>query len=295
VLPRPFRLLCIEALEVKSFGEVWNGKKGQRSTEIARRDMFKEIREERKWYKNLRIHSTDDSSVISILDEQRGAEIQLMRAKRAMPTTRLRPNQELVETQTPTNSVWNIVRKIIIEEAGLEEGDLGDYVDFDSVGIDSLMSLNILGRLRENLQVDLDRMIFAQYPNVNSLRKFFDRFHSCKGKLQKSSLRTTEMEFRLREIWSQVLAFAPEEIGKNVSFLELGGDSIQAMRLVSGARQQGIVLTVQKIFQHPRLEHMAAIAVEMESGQMHEMEPLSILPISDVDAIKSRVRDGCGL
>lgn len=295
MLPRPFRLLCIEALEVKSFGEVWNGKKGQRSTEIARRDMFKEIREERKWYKNLRIHSTDDSSVISILDEQRGAEIQLMRAKRAMPTTRLRPNQELVETQTPTNSVWNIVRKIIIEEAGLEEGDLGDYVDFDSVGIDSLMSLNILGRLRENLQVDLDRMIFAQYPNVNSLRKFFDRFHSCKGKLQKSSLRTTEMEFRLREIWSQVLAFAPEEIGKNVSFLELGGDSIQAMRLVSGARQQGIVLTVQKIFQHPRLEHMAAIAVEMESGQMHEMEPLSILPISDVDAIKSRVRDGCGL
>lgn len=44
-----------------------------------------------------------------------------------------------------------------------------------------------------------------------------------------------------------------------------------------------------------RLEYMAATAVEAESGQMHEMEPFSILPNRKVDAIKSSVRNGCEL
>lgn len=148
------------------------------------------MREERKLFKNVRIHLTDLSSATSILDEQWGAKTQPKRAKFAMPTTILRPNREFREmefnprrlqqsllsipkTPTPTNGTWDIVRKIITEETGLEDDDL----DFDSVGIDSLMSLTILGRLQKDLQVDLGGINFAQYPNVSELRKFFERFH----------------------------------------------------------------------------------------------------------------------
>ena len=160
------------------FGEAGNGKKRQRSIEIACRDIFKEIREERKWYKNLRIHLTDLSSATSILDIQRGAEVQPIRAKLAMPTTTLRPDQEFRETPTPANSMWDIARKIILEEFGMEEGDLEHCIDFDSLGMDSLMSLTIAARLREDLQVSLDSEIFVQYPNMKKLSDFFERFHS---------------------------------------------------------------------------------------------------------------------
>ena len=51
----------------------------------------------------------------------------------------------------------------------------------------------------------------------------------------------------LREMWSLVLQVDTENISANDSFLQVG-DSIQAMRLVGIARQQGLLLTVTDIF-----------------------------------------------
>jgi len=213
-LPRPFRLLCFEELGVKNFGDVGKGKKRQRSLEIAHRDIFKEIREERKWYKNLRIHLTDLSSATSILDLQRHAQNQLIRAKPAVPTKTLGPDQTFRET-----------------------------------------------------------------PNA-----LFERFHS--GAPQESEPTVAETELRLREILAQILDITPEEIGKNDSFIRMGGDSLSAMQMMSRARKHGIHLTMRNILQLA-VGQMAATAVEEEGGQMHEMEPFSILPSGKVDAIKS--------
>ena len=114
-------------------------------------------------------------------------------------------------------------------------------------------------------------------PNV-----LFERFHS--GVPQESGPTTAEMELRLREILAQILYITPEEIGKNDSFFQMGGDSLSAMQLMSRARQHGIHLTVQNILRLA-FGQMVASATEGESAQIHEMGSFSILPSSKVDAI----------
>ena len=106
---------------------------------------------------------------------------------------------------------------------------------------------------------------------------------------------TTEMEFRLRDIWAQVLKTPAEGIGKNDSFLQVGGDSILAIRLVTLAQQRGIGLTITNIFADSRLSQMASAASSVEIRYRQETEPFSLLSSGGVKAIKSSIRKDCGL
>jgi amino acid adenylation domain-containing protein len=107
---------------------------------------------------------------------------------------------------------------------------------------------------------------------------------------------TTEMELRLRDLWAQALSIAPKNIGKNHNFLQIGGDSITAIKLVTLAHQSGIGLTVAKIFEDPRLAQMAATAT-FDNGnlQKYEAEPFSLLPVDQVDTVIAEVRNQCAL
>jgi amino acid adenylation domain-containing protein/non-ribosomal peptide synthase protein (TIGR01720 family) len=72
---------------------------------------------------------------------------------------------------------------------------------------------------------------------------------------------STDMEKRLQTLWGTVLCVPVESVGADDSFFRLGGDSIAAMRLVSVARQQGVLLMAADIFRMPMLAEMATVAV----------------------------------
>lgn len=61
---------------------------------------------------------------------------------------------------------------IVAEESGIERLDLGDDTDFVSVGIDSLMSLIITSRLKDDLSFDIgpSLSIFDTYSTVGQLK-----------------------------------------------------------------------------------------------------------------------------
>lgn len=88
---------------------------------------------------------------------------------------------------------------------------------------------------------------------------------------------TTAPERRLQALWALVLDIDTEKISADDSFLELGGDSIQAMRLVALSREQGVVMTVADVLQHPTLSDMANKTSEGERFVYREPEPLSLL------------------
>ena len=52
---------------------------------------------------------------------------------------------------------------------------------------------------------------------------------------------TEEVELRLRDVWAVALGTSAEEIGKNTSFLQIGGDSISAIQLVAAAPSTALV------------------------------------------------------
>jgi len=103
----------------------------------------------------------------------------------------------------------------------------------------------------------------------------------------------THTEKILAEVWSQILHTGDQSnIGLDDSFFRLGGDSIAAMNLTTLARENGVSLTVAKIFQHPRLEDMASAAVKTSDVVEHKIERFSLLAeVEDVDTVLGKLYD----
>lgn len=83
---------------------------------------------------------------------------------------------------------------------------------------------------------------------------------------------STQAERQLQQLWASVLNIGADSIGLDDSFLRMGGDSIQAMRLVGAARKQGVLLTVTDVLHYPTLVDLAARA----SSNNPQDLPLSI-------------------
>ncbi|PYI32542.1 CoA-dependent acyltransferase, partial [Aspergillus indologenus CBS 114.80] len=82
------------------------------------------------------------------------------------------------------------------------------------------------------------------------------------------------MEQRLRDWWAETLAIAPDTIGREDDFFQVGGDSVAAMRMVALSEAREHHLTVADIFQHPILSDLAR-ALErraMENTEKHTEE-----------------------
>jgi amino acid adenylation domain-containing protein/non-ribosomal peptide synthase protein (TIGR01720 family) len=92
---------------------------------------------------------------------------------------------------------------------------------------------------------------------------------------------------RLKSIWSQVLNISSERIGRNVSFLHLGGDSITAMQVMAKCRAQGIRIAVADIIGSKSVHDLAlkasipneqqqTAATTIAGEDQHEFEPSPI-------------------
>ncbi|MGD1805289.1 condensation domain-containing protein [Dapis sp. BLCC M126] len=72
-----------------------------------------------------------------------------------------------------------------------------------------------------------------------------------------SSLPQTSTEKTLAEIWSQVLGI--DTIGINDNFFELGGDSILSIQITSKAREAGLRLSPNQLFEQPTIAELANV------------------------------------
>ena len=65
---------------------------------------------------------------------------------------------------------------IIASEVGMPVVELASSIEFAAIGVDSLMSLSISSRMREELDIDCPSTVFADHPTVGDLRVFFKKF-----------------------------------------------------------------------------------------------------------------------
>lgn len=68
--------------------------------------------------------------------------------------------------------------KLIENEAALEDSDMKDDATFASLGIDSLMSLVIAEKFREELQVTVGGSLFLEYPTVGDLKNWLTEYYA---------------------------------------------------------------------------------------------------------------------
>jgi acyl transferase domain-containing protein len=83
-----------------------------------------------------------------------------------------------------------------------------------------------------------------------------------------------EAERNIADAWQKVLGL--ESIGVNDNYFDLGGDSVQAIQIITRVNQQGFSFTVQQLFQHQTVVELAAIAsVDNGTGILPAQQPLS--------------------
>ncbi|KAM3508552.1 hypothetical protein MY10362_001139 [Beauveria mimosiformis] len=106
----------------------------------------------------------------------------------------------------------------------------------------------------------------------------------------------TAAERQIQSLWSSILNVSPDSIGRDDSFLRIGGDSISVMKLVEAARQQDVFLTVADVLKSPRLSDLALSINERCQIQVEEVAPFSLLqPSFSSDDVRAQASKLCSV
>jgi len=75
----------------------------------------------------------------------------------------------------------------------------------------------------------------------------------------KVELPSNEKEKQLAKIWADTLSIDVKKIGRQTSFFEVGGDSINSIQLISRCKSIGLKLDTASIFKKSTLAQMATL------------------------------------
>lgn len=79
-----------------------------------------------------------------------------------------------VSTESTASTVsLDLVLTIICEESGIPLPEMKDDTTFAEMGVDSLLTLMIASRFREDLELDLEPSFFVDHPTVGALKRYF--------------------------------------------------------------------------------------------------------------------------
>lgn len=146
---------------------------------------------------------------------------------------------------------------IISEESGIATSDLTDSTVFADVGIDSLLSLTISARFKEELELELDfDALFSEYPTVGDLKALLGGTWTMTAaasstdspRSSATGITTPEtdesclplkVDFRRAlEIISEESGVAIEEFTDDTNFSDSGVDSLLSLVIVSRYRNE---------------------------------------------------------
>ena len=88
---------------------------------------------------------------------------------------------------------------------------------------------------------------------------------------------STKTEAQLQRLWAERLGLDLEDIGADDNFFRLGGDSLDAMRLVEMARAEDFALTAADVINHPKLSDLALQVRAASDSAPETIEPFSLL------------------
>ncbi|KAI0387178.1 polyketide synthase [Hypomontagnella monticulosa] len=89
------------------------------------------------------------------------------------------PNLPAVNKKLAQTSVVAQVMDIVSKETGVSHDELADNIAFSDLGVDSLMGLTISGRLREELELNIDSHAFNDHSTIGAFKKFLAQFETA--------------------------------------------------------------------------------------------------------------------
>lgn len=89
------------------------------------------------------------------------------------PFTTLTSSATTPLRESVSSTLLKDVCAILADEIGVSPSEIMNDVNLGELGMDSLMSLTVLGRLREELELELDDDFFVSYPDFSSFKHMF--------------------------------------------------------------------------------------------------------------------------
>ena len=99
-------------------------------------------------------------------------------APTAVDVAASKPLEPAAAISSDSDSLAARAMALIAKEAGLDLADLQDEASFASLGIDSLMSLVLAEKFREELGVTVGGSLFLEYPTLGDLRGWLEEYYS---------------------------------------------------------------------------------------------------------------------
>jgi thioesterase domain-containing protein/acyl carrier protein len=90
--------------------------------------------------------------------------------------TKLEKAKKVAKAPAASNGITARVMKIIAEETEVDMSELVDDAAFENLGVDSLLSLTISAKFREDLNLEISSTLFTDYPTVGQMKKFFGQY-----------------------------------------------------------------------------------------------------------------------
>jgi iterative type I PKS product template protein len=84
-------------------------------------------------------------------------------------------------------SVCSAVMNILAAEIGVGLDELVDNIGFADLGCDSLMSLTVSGKLREDLEIDVPSSAFTDHPTIGEFKAFLSKYERKESVVTTSS------------------------------------------------------------------------------------------------------------
>lgn len=206
------------------------------------------------------------------------------------PSDRCRPEvgtqRDEVHTSTlpkrtpPEATQTGQVLKVVAEEIGVDLSELKDDSDFANLGVDSLLSLTILSKIRETVGIDLPQSTFADCETVGDLKSLLGDTSSTSDMSSESSLETPpdsglqtpalvaepatiaangDMIEALHATLAEQIGIDVEELVATDDLSALGVDSLMSLSIVAALREKmGISVPQDMLVENTSLKGIKA-------------------------------------
>ena len=153
--------------------------------------------------------------------------------------------------------------KIMAAEIGVEPSELADTIPFTDLGVDSLMSLSISSRFREELDLDVQGSFFTDWPTIGDLKAFLTQQKDDTTPELSYDSSTTETDSEtipspassqerylsfevddagvfadIRSIIAGEMGMAIEEIADTTDLSTIGMDSLMSLTIIGAIREK---------------------------------------------------------
>lgn len=205
----------------------------------------------------------------------RPAPVQVPISKPKTATAAPKPVKQAKPSRPSAGAVTSKVMAIVAVETDVDMAELVDDAAFENLGVDSLLSLTITAKLREELELDIPTSLFTDNETVGALKGFFAQYDggvfsdtesetnsddglqsptssdsastapstppSISDVDEKPSLVSTSGVSPAKQIVAEEMGVSPDEIADQAELSEMGMDSLMSLTVLSALRDHTAV------------------------------------------------------